>query len=69
MKWFERAVFPLLLSFAGLSFAAAGQGPHIHAAEMKYDFGKVKAGERAEHLFEIKNSGDEVLIIQKVQSS
>lgn len=59
----------LLVCLAAAAGAAAGQGPRIHAAELKYDFGQVKAGQRAEHLFEIRNSGDDVLVIQKVQSS
>lgn len=68
-RWFLRTAALLLLFFGGVPGAHAVLGPRIEAAQMKHDFGQVKAGERAEHLFEIRNSGDEVLVIQKIQSA
>jgi hypothetical protein len=35
--------------------------------ESNFDFGTVKPGSQPEHIFEIKNVGDEVLDIQRVQ--
>lgn len=65
-----RALIVLLLIVCAVSAgAAAGTGPRIKAAEVNHDFGKVKAGVRAEHVFEIKNTGDGVLVIGKIQPS
>ena len=68
-RWTMRTTALLVMFLAGISVAGAGLGPRIQAAQMKHDFGQVKAGVQAEHLFEIRNSGDEALVIQKVQSS
>jgi len=61
-----------MLVFAAVAIAAAGfageqQGPRIYVKESKFDFGTLRAGARPEHIFEIKNVGDEVLDIQRVQ--
>ena len=45
------------------------QGPKIEVRELLYDFGKVVQGRQVSHVFEIKNAGKEVLVIEKVQSS
>ena len=45
----------------------ARKGPTMELAEASYDFGKVKAGTKLQHVFEVKNIGDDVLMIQKVQ--
>lgn len=47
----------------------AAVGPRIAADQPRYEFGSVKAGVRAEHLFKIKNVGDQLLTISKVESS
>lgn len=65
MSW--RTVLLLLMLLA--TAAAVQAGPRIEATQVRHDFGKVNAGERAEHVFEIRNNGDETLVIQKVQSS
>ncbi len=44
-------------------------GPKIEVRELRYDFGKVVQGKQVSHVFEIKNAGKEVLIIERVQSS
>lgn len=43
------------------------QGPRIYIGEGRFDFGTVAAGSQPEHIFEIKNVGDEVLEIRQVQ--
>ena len=58
--------------FAFVAIAAAGlsgerQGPRIFVKDSKFDFGTVRPGTQPEHIFEIKNVGDEVLDIQRVQ--
>jgi hypothetical protein len=58
-----------LLYTAGPLAAAENAGPKIEIKEMRYDFGKVVKGTRAEHVFEIRNVGSEQLVIQKVQPS
>jgi hypothetical protein len=35
--------------------------------DSKFDFGTVRQGTQPEHIFEVKNVGDEVLDIQRIQ--
>ena len=52
--------------------APAGQehrGPRIEISKDRVDLGIMKQGEEATQVFEIRNAGDEVLLIQKVQTS
>jgi len=61
-----------MLVFASVAIAVAAfsgdrQGPRISVKDSKYDFGTVRPGAQPEHIFEIKNVGDEVLAIQRVQ--
>lgn len=56
-----------VLFFAALSAASERGGPKIVLPEPKYDFGTVPEGRSAEHLFEVRNEGDAVLEIRKVQ--
>jgi len=48
-------------------FGAEAEGPRISIKEPRFDFGTVKEGDQPEHIFEIKNVGDSVLAIFKVQ--
>ena len=48
-------------------FAGELQGPRIYVQESNFDFGTVRPGAQPEHIFEIKNVGNEVLDIQRVQ--
>jgi hypothetical protein len=68
----KRMVFVSLvmvgLLYAGPLAALDNPGPKIEIREMRYDFGTVVQGTTAEHVFEIKNVGNEPLIIEKVQS-
>ncbi len=45
------------------------KGPKIEVKEELYDAGKVVQGEPVVHVFGIRNTGDEILEIQKVQTS
>jgi hypothetical protein len=47
--------------------AAERQGPRIYLQESRFDLGTVTQGAVPEHVFEIKNVGDEVLEIGRVQ--
>ncbi|GAA4384352.1 DUF1573 domain-containing protein [Hymenobacter koreensis] len=44
-------------------------GPQITFTEMKYDFGKIKQGDVAEHVFKFKNTGTAPLIISNIGTS
>ena len=55
----------ILLSFVSYSIA----GPKIEFKELKYDFGELKQGEVATHIFEFQNKGDGNLTINKVKAS
>jgi hypothetical protein len=44
-------------------------GPKIEIKEKQYDFGQVVQGQQVVHAFEVRNIGDEVLEIEKVQTS
>lgn len=68
------------LLFVALIMAACGvggrvvpaqehKGPRMEIKEERHDFGKVAEGEQVVHVFDIRNAGDEVLDIQKVQTS
>ena len=61
-----------MLVIAAVAITAAGsageqQGPRIYVKESNFDLGTVRPGSQPEHIFEIKNVGDEVLEIQRVQ--
>ena len=64
------AVLFLILALCGSPAGASASdppAPRIHIGEGRFDFGTVAAGSRPEHIFDIKNVGDEVLEISKVQ--
>lgn len=65
--WLSVLVATLLC--AGLLSAQEVGGPKIEVREVKYDFGKVAQGTPASHVFEVRNTGTETLIIEKVQTS
>jgi uncharacterized protein DUF1573 len=44
-------------------------GPHLTVEERNYDFGIILQGERVEHVFSLKNSGDAPLKIKQVRPS
>ena len=54
---------------AGLVTAQDNKGPKIEINEMRYDFGKIVQGTQATHVFDVKNTGNEQLVIEKVQTS
>jgi hypothetical protein len=42
--------------------------PRITFAQKEFDFGKVETGEKIEHVYEFRNTGDGTLVIHKVRS-
>jgi hypothetical protein len=49
--------------------AQESKGPRIEVSESRYDFGKVVHGARVAHVFEIRNAGNEPLVIARVHAS
>ena len=67
-----KKTYVAMLVVAAVVIAASGsagerQGPRIYVKDARFDFGTVRPGTQPEHIFEIKNVGDEVLEIQRVQ--
>ena len=58
------AVF-MLLGIPAFSYAQ----PAVHFNEVKHDFGKVGQDDKIEYIFEISNTGDQPLIIEKLTAS
>jgi hypothetical protein len=56
-----------VVAIAGAGFSGERQGPRISVKDSKFDFGTVRQGTQPEHIFEVKNVGDEVLDIQRIQ--
>lgn len=52
---------------AGSVSAGERQGPRILVKDARFDFGMVSQGTQPEHIFEIKNTGDELLEITQIQ--
>ena len=42
--------------------------PRIAFDQKDFDFGKVETGEKIEHIYEFRNTGDGTLVIHKVRS-
>ena len=43
------------------------KGPQLEIKESTYDFGKVLDGAKLQHVFEVGNTGDAALDIQRIQ--
>ena len=56
-----------VMACAGSLSAGERQGPRISVKDSRFDFGMVSQGTQPEHIFEIKNVGDEPLEITQIQ--
>lgn len=56
-----------VLAFISSSAMAQSNGPVIAWEKPAYDFGDVVQGEKVEHTFKFKNTGNEPLVITNVQ--
>lgn len=54
------------VAFSGSLSAGERQGPRITVNDARHDFGMVDQGTQPEHIFEIKNTGDEMLVIRRL---
>ena len=48
---------------------ATSANPRIAFEKIEFDFGEVEAGEKVEHVFRFRNTGEGLLKIEKVRSS
>ncbi len=64
------AIWLALLLIVGSTLTAQeNRGPKITVDEARYDLGKVVQGTQATHTFEVRNTGNEPLVIDHVQPS
>lgn len=56
-------------NFGAMSEEEIASAPNIEMRERSYDFGKIKPGEKVEHDFVFKNTGESDLVIRKVRST
>ncbi len=69
----KQKVFAIMLVAVAAGFfcqplpAQESKGPQIEIKEATYDFGKVVEGARLQHVFEVGNTGDAALDIQRIQ--
>ncbi len=59
----------VLVVLAGVLPAKEVKGPRIEAREVQHDFGKVVQGTTVSHVFEVRNTGSEPLVIDRVVPS
>ncbi len=62
-------VMAMLIACAGVLQAQDVSGPRIETREVNYDAGKVVQGTRVSHVFEVRNAGNEALIIDRLVPS
>jgi uncharacterized protein (DUF58 family) len=63
------AVLLLAAAAAGALFAQTFQGPKLTVSEIKFDFGRVVQGTEVTHIFDVRNTGTEPLVIERVVPS
>ncbi len=70
MKWVLSGIVLVLAVFwAGAVHAQDAKGPRIEVKDLNFDAGKVASGTTVEHIFEVRNTGNEPLIIDRVVPS
>jgi hypothetical protein len=52
---------------SGVLAADERRGPRILVKDARFDLGRVEEGAQPEHIFEILNTGDDVLEIKQIQ--
>jgi len=71
MKKYGMAVLFMVAVAGGLVPALLNaqehKGPRVEIKEATHDFGKVTEGSKQQYVFELVNSGDETLVIQRIQ--
>ncbi len=59
----------ILVVLAGVLPAQEVKGPRIEVKEVQHDFGQVVQGTTASHVFEVRSTGSEPLVIDRVVPS
>lgn len=59
----------LVLTFSIVTFAQSGPAFRFKESNNTFDFGTVKEGPDAVHIFEFTNTGDQPILIQTAESS
>jgi hypothetical protein len=67
MRTATAAIFGILLAIPSL--AGAETGPVINFDDENHDYGRVMYGDKVTHEFTVTNTGDETLIIEKLEST
>ena len=62
-----KKLFFILFAVAALSANAQTKGPVLTWEKSTYDFGDLTQGDKVEHVFKFKNTGNEALIITNIQ--
>ncbi len=63
------AALALFFFFAAVLPAQELKGPRIEVKQEHYDMGKIAQGTMAVHVFEVRNTGDAPLVIERLQPS
>jgi hypothetical protein len=58
-----------IAAFGSMASAQDVKGPKIVVKEMQHNLGKVVQGRQADYVFEVRNAGNEPLIIDRVVPS
>ena len=74
MKWLIYTIVALLqiVTVSQIAFACAidsVSGPKIEFDESEFDFGDLHQGEKAEHIFQFRNAGNQPVVIENVLST
>ncbi len=67
-KVFIYAIAILIVGFANAQEAATG-GAKIKFEQTEFDFGDIQSGDKVEHTFKFKNTGDAPLVLSNVQTT
>lgn len=62
-------VFIVFLAMGLLPLSVFAEGPKLDIPNTEFHFGSIFQGEKVEHAFSFRNTGDEPLLIEKVKSS
>ena len=58
-----------MLAVGGLSAEELGGGPKIVVKQTRFDLGNIQEGSQATHTFEVRNAGNQALVIERIQPS
>ncbi len=64
-----RGLVFIVVLMAGALAAQELKGPRIEVNQERYAMGSIVQGKQAEHVFEVRNAGNEPLVIERLQPS